>query len=196
MKPFTYTNRKGATYYLNSTLTKTGKMRYYFARESKENPVASIPDGYEVEESVNGIVLLVKARPRLILASEVAAVESALQNHPKSSRYRVHVKHDKIIIYEAVGMDVDVLAELFGKVMPLPVDFSENFQTEWNRHTQFSQVMQFILEDADQRNFRAERWCYRGSVDDWIYAGHAGKIDSLAEKLTPVLGTDDFYNLY
>jgi len=42
----------------------------------------------------------------------------------------------------------------------------------------------------------AERWCYRGSVDDWIYAGHSGKIEQLARKLTPKLGTDDFYELY
>jgi hypothetical protein len=196
MTPFTYTNRKGLTYYLNSSLTKTGKTRYYFAREPKQNLVEQVPDGYEVEESVNGIVSLVKARPRLILPAEVAAVESALKKHPKSRNYRVAVKHDQIIIYEAVGMGVDELSELFGKVMPLPADFTDRLQTEWSRHTQFSQVMRFILEDSEQRSFRAERWCYRGSIDDWIYAGQSGKIELLVNKLVPVLGTDAFYNLY
>jgi hypothetical protein len=32
----TYTNRKGRTYYLCQGTTKTGKPRYYFAREPKD----------------------------------------------------------------------------------------------------------------------------------------------------------------
>ncbi len=54
--PITYTNRKGFTYYLCRGVTKTGKPRYYFAREPKDEPVEQIPDGYTISESVNGIV--------------------------------------------------------------------------------------------------------------------------------------------
>ncbi len=56
--------------------------------------------------------------------------------------------------------------------------------------------MRFTLSDPDERTYDAERWCYRGSVDDWIYAGHSGKIEQLARELVPTLGTDDFYELY
>jgi hypothetical protein len=44
----TYTNRKGTTYFLNKGVTKTGKPRYTFAREQKNEPVAVLPDGYEI----------------------------------------------------------------------------------------------------------------------------------------------------
>ena len=54
----TYTNRKGYTYYLCRGTTKTGKPRYYFAREPKGDPVEQIPEGYEIRESVNGILVL------------------------------------------------------------------------------------------------------------------------------------------
>jgi hypothetical protein len=37
--PITYTNRKGFTYFLNKGKTKTGKPRYYFAKEQKSNPL-------------------------------------------------------------------------------------------------------------------------------------------------------------
>jgi len=37
--PVTYTNRKGHTYYLCQGVTKTGKSRYYFAREPRGEPV-------------------------------------------------------------------------------------------------------------------------------------------------------------
>jgi|GEM_PF-3959171 len=35
--PISYTNRKGSTLYLCQGTTKTGKVRYYFAREPKGN---------------------------------------------------------------------------------------------------------------------------------------------------------------
>lgn len=194
--PVTYTNRKGFTYFLCKGLTKTGRPRYYFARDTKDEPLEQIPEGYEIEESVNGIVSLVKARPQLILPEEIAAVESALKKHPKSKSYRLAVKSDKIIIYEAIGPDVEEISDLLLGTFPNPAGLAARLQTEWDRYTQFVQVMRFILEDVDQRIFVAQRWCYYGSIDDWIYAGHSGKIDLLAKELVPKLGTDDFFELY
>ena len=46
-------------------MTKTGKPRYYCPREQKDEPVEEIPAGYEIEESVNAIVSLVKTRPAI-----------------------------------------------------------------------------------------------------------------------------------
>jgi hypothetical protein len=65
--PVTYTNRKGNTYYLCQGRTKTGKSRYYFARQPKDGSPEHIPEDYRISESVNGIVSLVKDRPPLIL---------------------------------------------------------------------------------------------------------------------------------
>ena len=94
--PVTYTNRKGYTYYLCRGVTKTGKPRYYFARELKGEPVEEIPEGYEISESVNGIVSLVKARPAQIRPEEIEAVRAAVERHPKPHNYRVNVKPDRI----------------------------------------------------------------------------------------------------
>ncbi len=52
--PVTYTNRKGITFYLCQGVTKTGKARYYFARQPKDAPVEDVPAGYLVRESVKG----------------------------------------------------------------------------------------------------------------------------------------------
>ncbi|NCP15635.1 hypothetical protein GW866_01125 [bacterium] len=194
--PITYTNRKGFTYFLCKGTTKTGKARYYFAREQKGEPVAEIPPGYEIEESVNGIVSLVKARPRLIPAEEAASVEAALQRHPKGRNYRLAVKHDRIVIYEGVGPDIEGLKALSVMMGMAQETFEDRLRVEMESYTQFTAVMQFILDDPERREYHAERWCYRGSIDDWIYAGHSGKIDQLARTLIPTLGTDDFYELY
>ena len=102
----THTNRKGVTFYLCRGVTKTGKPRYFFAREpDKGEPVEAIPEGYEVVESVNGVVSLAKARPALIRPEELALVQAAVAKHPKARNYRVDVKGERIVVYEREGAD-------------------------------------------------------------------------------------------
>ncbi len=195
--PITYTNRKGFTYFLNKGVTKTGKPRYYFAREQKDEPVNEIPQGYEIEESVNAIVSLVKVRPRLIPPEESAIVEAAVQRHPNARKYRVAVKHNQIIIYERVGADANALMDILGQFAAFtPQRSKEQVEEFLDGSAQFTPIMRFILDNPEGRQYHAERWCYRGSIDDWIHAGHSGKIDKLARKLIPKLGTDDFYELF
>ena len=107
--PVTYTSRKGLTYTLCQGTTKTGKPRYYFAREPKDQVLDQIPDGYAISESVNGIVSLIKDRPSQLQASEIAAVEAQLHKHPKNRNYRLGVKSDRMEIYELVGPDPQTL---------------------------------------------------------------------------------------
>jgi len=194
--PITYTNRKGFNYFLNKGVTKTGKPRYYFAREQKDAPVEEIPVGYEIEESVNAIVSLVKVRPQLIRPEESASVDAALKKHPKAQNYRVTIKTDQIMIYEGIGGGMDSLRIILGQAGLNIETVEERLQEELDRYTQFTPVMRFILDNQETREYQAERWCYSGSIDDWIYAGHYGKIDKLAKKLIPKLGTDEFYELH
>ncbi len=194
--PVTYTNRKGFTYFLCQGVTKTGKPRYYFAREQKGEPVDEIPQGYQIQESVNAIVSLAKERPRLILPDEAASVEAALKRHPQGRNYRSTVKNKQIIVYEGIGGGVAGLREILNHIGIKDVGVEDRLQATLDRYTQFTPVMRFILDDQETRQYYAERWCYRGSIDDWIYAGHSGKISELAKKLIPALGTDDFYELY
>ena len=195
--PVTYTNRKGVTYYLCQGVTKTGKPRYYFAREPQGTPVEQIPEGYAISESVNAVVSLVKARPGQILPEEIAAVESAVRRHPKSRNYRVGVKQNRIEVYERRGPDVeDLLPVIRGMGVTMP-GAARVLQDHLDENAQFAPEMRFILVDAEQRIFRAQRMCYRGSVDGFIdlYL-HSGPIDELARRLIPTLGTEAFFDLY
>lgn len=192
-----YTNRKGVDYFLCKGTTKTGKPRYYFARQPKGEAVDAIPEGYEIEESVNGIVSLVKIRPKLIAPEETAAVEAALKRHPTGRNYRISVKYDQIIVYERRGPGAESLVDIFGKFnLFSPEYLRASLQDHLDQSAQFSPIMRFILEDPERRIYRVERWCFLGSIDDWIYAGRSDTIEVLAHKLIPMLGTDSFYDLY
>jgi len=195
--PVAYTNRKGHTYYLCQGMTKTGKLRYYFTREPRDEVPDQIPEGYRISESVNGVVSLVKDRPQLILPQEVASIEAALDRHPKGRNYRVAVQKNQIVIYERLGPDVETLNDIFGTFSPLPPGIlKRRVQEQLDKMARFSPIMRFILVDPEERNFIAERWSYFGDVDDWIDAGESGRLDRLARRLIPKLGTDDFFELF
>ncbi len=195
--PVAYTNRKGHTYYLCQGTTKTGKLRYYFAREPINGSPDQIPEGYRINESVNGVVSLVKDRPPLILPQEVAGVEAALDRHPRGRDFRVGVQKNQILIYERLGPDLETLSAIFGNVAALQSETVKmRLQEEFDKIARFSPILRFILVDMQERIFRAERWSYLGSVDDWIDAGESGDLEQLADRLIPLLGTDEFFELY
>jgi len=111
--PVVHRNRKGRPYYLCESTTNTGKPRYYFSRERRSRMLTQIPEGYQIRESVNGVVSLTKTRRVEILDSEISAVMAAVRTHPKASRYRVDTKSSEITIYERIGPDLlDLAAEL------------------------------------------------------------------------------------
>jgi hypothetical protein len=61
---FSFTNKKGVTYFLHArvTKTKTGKTQtlYFFAKEKKAGVLEAVPMGYKVAETVNGLPVLKK----------------------------------------------------------------------------------------------------------------------------------------
>lgn len=64
--PVSHTNRKGQIFFLWQGVTKTGKWRYFFSKTAAQNVLEQIPAGHPIEESVNGVVSLVKDRLQLI----------------------------------------------------------------------------------------------------------------------------------
>jgi hypothetical protein len=198
--PINYTNRKGKTYTLYLGQSRTGKPRYYFGREGQGQgePVADLPEGYTISESVNGVVSLVKGgRQSLILPEEEAAVEAEVQRHPDARHYRVVVKGKRIEVYERAGPDyMDVVRGLRIPGIERP-GLAEELRDMQERHAQYEPVLRFNLIDAAEREFGVERMCYRSSVDGWLELMLTrGPVAELARELIPTLGTDRFFELW
>lgn len=62
---YAHTNSKGVTYYLHGrkTTLKSGKEQtiYFFSKEVKDGSLDSVPSGYMVSETKNGLPVLKKA---------------------------------------------------------------------------------------------------------------------------------------
>jgi hypothetical protein len=190
--PVTYTNRKGRTYYLCQGVTKTGKPHCYFTQKPKGEVMKHIPEGYRISESVNGRVSLIKDRPMQILPEEVSAVGAALRRHTKTQNYRIHVKHDRIEVYELVGPSAEDLTIALARQGLGSPELADRIRAEREEYGQFTPVLRFVLADKARRIFRVERASY---VDDgWDDVFQMGPVDELASRWIPRLGTDEFFD--
>ncbi|MBK5940865.1 hypothetical protein [Halochromatium roseum] len=196
-----YTNRAGQIYHLFEGKTPTGKPRYFFS--SRENGkgvrVEKMPEGYEVyEHPENAQVFLRKKRPRLITDIEEQFVKKQVASLQRSRRYLVDCKDEKITIYES-NIDPDYFKDSFAGLLSQLPHFSG--QKTDNAiaaavnvvDKNYSAVLRFSLQDKLTRTFYAERFCFRGSIDDWMYLAGPDKFASIVTKYVPLLGTDDFY---
>jgi hypothetical protein len=58
-------------------------------------------------------------------------------------------------------------------------------------------VMRFVLTEPEERLFLAERFCFRGSVEDWIdIGGPAQKLSVMLKKFIKHLGKESIFELY
>jgi hypothetical protein len=186
----THTSRTGKIYYLHAGVTKTGKPKYFFSLKQDGTLAETIPEGFEIYENVNGQVFLRKIPKQIITPEELVLVESALKAHGEDWQYRAEVKKNTIIVYEC-GPDIGGISELIEAYAGRSWTDAEK-----QRHARYMAVMRFVLEDKKARLFITERFCFKGSVDDWIYVGGPAELSDQVRKYIKHLGQDSFYELF
>ena len=192
--PITHTNAKGQTFTLHQGTTKTGKPKYYFAMQG-EGPLAeAIPAGYEIYENPNAQVFLRRIPPRIITDEERRVVEEGMRKYATVKDYKIDVKGNALLIYTA-EQDIEALAEILSRTHPNPLENVELMTTL--RHViHFSPMLVFQLVDGTRRTFQTQRYCFLGSVDDWIKIGKPGKLATLVKKYVKHLGRDSYVELW
>ena len=193
--PITHTNRKGVIYTLCQGVTNTGKPRYYFTPKPNDHALDAIPDGWEISESVNGVVSLVRRRPQPIEDAEVAAVRAALEDHPHGKRYRVEGRGKQIVVYERQGPDLDDILQSIDPELRLSPERARDLEESMAARARYEPIMRFTLMDAEQRRFTAARMGYTTSREGWQSLHLTGSIHELARQCIPILDTDEFFGL-
>jgi hypothetical protein len=181
--PVTHVNRKRDTYYLHAGKTKGGKTRYWYSKNTEGDLVEAIPEGQEVYENPEAQVFLRKIVPELVTPAEIAVVKDGLGRNAPGQNCLVDVKGEHIVVYHAEGVALDL--EGFGFSFPVS-------------HRNYMKVMRFTLVDEKKRTFWVQRWCFRGSIDDWIdlwASGSEAKLADLVKKFCPHIGQESFFEL-
>lgn len=188
----TYTNRKSKTYYLHEGKTKAGNPKYFFALRDEGNLVEAIPPGYEIYENPNSQVYLRKKKPQIISDEEVAIVNAGMRQYCRLKHFIVDVKKNAIVIYTP-DQDVDALSSMFSS---FPGGRQTRVDAALGRVLSYSPMLQFILTDEVNRVFETQRYCFLGSIDDWIMIGNRGKLPGLVKTYVRHLGEESFYDLH
>jgi hypothetical protein len=192
--PITHTNAKGQTYSLYQGTTKTGKPKYYFAMQSEGILAKALPAGYEIYENPNAQVFLRRIPPKIITDAERQVMEEGMRTYATVKDYKLDVKGNALLIYTA-DQDMETLAAI---VCNPHASREENTRrmTLLRQEIHYSPMMVFQLVDVTRRTFQTQRYCFLGSVDDWIVIGKPGKLTTLIKKYVKHLGQDSYVELW
>jgi hypothetical protein len=189
-KVFSYENRLGDRYYLHEGKTKTGKPKYFFARDVRNGALAEMPEGFETTESINGVVSVRRKKPGevSIPPSDVKLVEAAVERHRHLRWFKVQAIGNAIQVFEPHPRPEELLAFAEHAYFTSSV---ESFVGDRMRKAQYTPVMKFEVEGDHYAVFRMT---YRGR-GGWSYPLAAGKLQDLVKKFLPVVGTERFFDL-
>ncbi len=191
--PIQYVNRRGDTYFLHEGKTKTGKPKWFFSKKADGNLAEAIPSGYEIYENHNAQVFLRTIVPMLVTKEEIDTVEQGVRNLSKSRYFLVEAKGNSIIVFIADQRDPDSLVETLTDGFGIPN--AEKLAAIMQRILTYTAMMRFTLVDEKQRRFSVERWCFRGSIDDWFPLMGSGDLARVVKHFVPHLGAESFYEL-
>jgi hypothetical protein len=190
--PITYINRRSQTFYLHQGKTKTGRPKYFFSLKGSGPLADTVPEGYEVYENPQGQVFLRKKRPSIIHDSEIRAVEQGMRKYSDTEYYRLDTKKNTIVIYLA-DQDTEAIKKLLpGRYI---LDYG-GMEKALDSILNYSPMMRLVLIDNEERKFVPERYCFLGSIDDWIHIGGPDKLENLIKRYLKHLGKDSFFELF
>ncbi len=188
-----YVNRKGDVYYVFQGVTKTGKPKYYVSLKAKSNAgvrIDSLPSDFELFESpTDARVSIQKRIPSDIYDNELQFVRERINLIVRSVKTRVVCEGRSIVIYESASPDeFKSMAAVFGGLTSRFVDVMQSTSP-------MSPAFRFKLIRKKERVFEAQRFCFRGGIDDWISLHHDGPLDELCQNYLKHLGKESFYEL-
>jgi hypothetical protein len=141
-------NRKGILYYLGQATTKAGKPRYFFSPRAPQESILSIPDGFEISESVNGVVSLRKAVLQPIGPKELRLVQAAIDRHDRLKGHRADSSGKAVTVYEPLGFLSEVFTQSISDRAVNSPPANCVIQAVEAR-SRYSPVMRFVLVDRD-----------------------------------------------
>ncbi len=184
-----HTNRMGDTYYLHAGKTKTGKPRYFFTKTVREGALLEMPVGFEVSESINGVVSVRRKRPgeAEVADADVEVVRVAVKRHRRLQDHEVRTVGGAIVIFEPDTRRDELrhLESVLGRQLP------KSFINDRMKKTRFAPVMKF---ESDGKEYAVFRMTYRGE-GGWSWPLATGRLNEVARKFIQHIGTDEFFEL-
>ena len=120
-------------------------------------------------------------------------VAEAIRRQAGLNHFILDSDGDAIVIYLPDRGEADA-DELVG-LLAGPLGRSQE-KREWLiQQSNFSKTMRIVLADAHERTFSVQRWCFLGSIDNWMHVARPAKLAEQLKKYLKHLGKESFYEL-
>ncbi len=184
-----FKNRMGNTYYIKKRKTKTGKTTYTITKTKSKDCVDKLPQGYEVHERPQtGQMVLRKKVPSAYTLRELNTIKQELQRNDTIDDFKIDIKGNELTIYTSEVRGEEIFERLF--------PFMQNRKKElMGMIRNYSAMMKVTIQEENSRTYIMQRYCFRGSVDDWITIGISPELKKLAKTYIYHLGKESFYEL-
>ncbi len=184
-----FINRRGEVYFAYQGTTKTGKPKY-FAPKKQTSPnatrVAELPSDFEFFENPVNATVVVRRRKESELTVAERNQLSRLALELCDVDCEVVIDGNSLVVYACPAIEINTSME---EMMP-------RIGKSLQRCAKLEPGFKFTLTSLEDRTFSTERYCYRGSVDDW-WQLHSlpDTLASAAAKYLPHLGRESFFEL-
>jgi hypothetical protein len=115
-----------------------------------------------------------------------------MRQYCRVEHFIVEVKKNAIVIHTP-DQDVDSLADTLSF---LAGSRKTRVKAVLETVLTYSPMLQFVLNDKADRLFEMQRYCFLGSIDDWITVGNEDELPRLVKVYVKHLGEESFYDLY
>ena len=190
--PIEFKNIRQQAYYIKSKKTKKGNTTYFMTRKKDEKCLDKIPQGYEVFERYDtGMMYIRKMKKSNFQIHEIKIIENELEANQSIIGYKLDINGDQIKIYVAEKEENERIAQTFDDSFLLQkIRFSEKFK-------RFDEKIIINIKVSKQgKEFEIMRFCYLGSVDDWIVIDTGNNLELLTKKYLIHLGKESYYELF
>lgn len=188
--PLEFRNRRGDIYYVKSKLTKKGNTTYYTTKKKDEKCLNSLPGDYEVFEQPDTSMMHIRRKKENAFgAEEVGFVEAALKKNEEVADFKLDMAGNLMKIYVIATEDVERMSEMWRD----RVISEHRLRSLIQASTKFEERMR-VIKDKDG-GYEFQRYCFRGSIDDWIGIDGGDDLKHLAEDNIRHLGRESYYEL-
>ena len=160
------------------------------AKTIGEGALAKVPEGFEICESINGVVSVRRMNDAraTVPPDDIALVQSVIERCSHLHYYLARAVDSAIVIYEPnpPPKQLEEMVFEYG-TGHLPADAI----AEYMAHAKYAPIMKFEPQGGE---YVVRRMTFRGH-GGWSYPMNSGKLATLARQMIPSIGTDKFFEL-
>ena len=113
-------------------------------------------------------VVVRRHKPSQIHGEEKSYSEESIRQGAKGPLFIVDLEDRSPVVYTS-DTEADVRLMAIRRIAPVDEETALRTRHWMLTHARYSKMLRFTLTDRKTRRFSLERWCFSGSIDNWIW---------------------------